>query len=163
MAGSWLRYRFRKRELPAAQAQVAAPLELLDRTSQSFALSDCRGSVVLLSLWADWRAPCRREAPLLSRLPAELGARGLPIVGLNAYALSPAALEQIAREWRVGYRLASPSGRHAREYGGPGLVPHDWFIDRQGRVRGEKSGAIAAGPLRRALDSLLDEPSDAAP
>jgi len=148
--------------LPADQATLAGTLILVDADSQPFSLADYRGRVVLLSLWADWCGPCRREAPALSRLQAELGPQGLSVLGLNADGLGSEALARIEREWGIDYRTGSPSAGRAPGFGGSGMIPHHWFIDREGRIRAEKSGAIPARSLRRTLRSLLAEGSDAA-
>jgi len=46
-------------------------------------LSDLRGKVVLLNLWATWCAPCRKEMPALDRLQAALGGKDFEVVALS--------------------------------------------------------------------------------
>lgn len=46
-------------------------------------LSDFRGRVVLLNLWATWCAPCRKEMPALDRLQAELGSKDFEVVAIS--------------------------------------------------------------------------------
>ena len=46
-------------------------------------LSDFRGKVLLVNLWATWCPPCRRELPTLNRLQDALGSRGLVVVTLS--------------------------------------------------------------------------------
>lgn len=46
-------------------------------------LSDFRGRIVLLNLWATWCAPCRKEMPALDRLQAELGGKDFEVVALS--------------------------------------------------------------------------------
>ncbi len=46
-------------------------------------LADLRGSVVLLSGWATWCAPCREELPLLDELHAQRQRDGLVVVTVN--------------------------------------------------------------------------------
>jgi thiol-disulfide isomerase/thioredoxin len=148
--------------LPADRAPLAEGLIMVDAASKPFSLEDYRGRVVMLSLWADWCGPCRRESPALSRLQAELGPQGLSVLGLNADGLGAEALARIEREWGIEYRTGSPAAGRAPAFEGPGVIPHHWFIDRDGRIRAEKSGAIPARSLRRTLRSLLAEGSDAA-
>jgi thiol-disulfide isomerase/thioredoxin len=46
-------------------------------------LSDLRGRMVLLNLWATWCAPCRKEMPALDKLQAELGGADFEVVAIN--------------------------------------------------------------------------------
>jgi thiol-disulfide isomerase/thioredoxin len=46
-------------------------------------LSDLRGRMVLLNLWATWCAPCRKEMPALDKLQAELGGADFEVVAVN--------------------------------------------------------------------------------
>ena len=46
-------------------------------------LSDFRGKVVVINLWATWCPPCRRELPVLNRLHGSYAERGLVVVTLT--------------------------------------------------------------------------------
>jgi thiol-disulfide isomerase/thioredoxin len=46
-------------------------------------LSELRGRVVVLNLWATWCGPCRRELPQVDRLQAAYSARGVTVVTLS--------------------------------------------------------------------------------
>jgi thiol-disulfide isomerase/thioredoxin len=46
-------------------------------------LSDRKGKVVLLNLWATWCIPCREEMPMLDKLEAELGGKDFEVVAIN--------------------------------------------------------------------------------
>jgi thiol-disulfide isomerase/thioredoxin len=68
-------------ELPG---HVEAPdFFLPDLTGMSHRLSDYRGRVMLISFWAVWCAPCRRELPSLAALSAQLGDTKIGIFALN--------------------------------------------------------------------------------
>jgi thiol-disulfide isomerase/thioredoxin len=64
------------------------PLDLdevsfVDGEGRTKSLSDWRGKVVLLSIWATWCVPCREEVPMLDRLEAELGGKDFQVVAVN--------------------------------------------------------------------------------
>ena len=46
-------------------------------------LSEFRGRLVLLNLWATWCVPCRQEMPALDGLQAQLGDREFEVVAIN--------------------------------------------------------------------------------
>ena len=46
-------------------------------------LSDFRGKVVVLNLWATWCAPCVKEMPTLAKLQTDYASRGVQVVALS--------------------------------------------------------------------------------
>jgi thiol-disulfide isomerase/thioredoxin len=54
-----------------------------DGMRNSVKLSDFRGRIVLLNIWATWCAPCREEMPTLDRLQAILGGPDFEVVALS--------------------------------------------------------------------------------
>jgi thiol-disulfide isomerase/thioredoxin len=68
-------------ELPG---HVEAPDFLLpDLAGNAHRLSDYRGSPVLVSFWAAWCAPCRRELPSLADLNGRLRDTNIKILAIN--------------------------------------------------------------------------------
>ncbi len=53
------------------------------RTGEPVDLADLQGRVVLVSSWATWCAPCRKELPELDRLYQQHKADGLDVVAVN--------------------------------------------------------------------------------
>ena len=53
----------------------------LDRDDLS--ISQLRGKVVVLNVWATWCAPCRRELPSLQRLGEQLDGERFEVLGLS--------------------------------------------------------------------------------
>ena len=49
-------------------------VRFMDGEGRNAALTDFRGKVVLLNVWATWCLPCRREMPTFDRLQGALGA-----------------------------------------------------------------------------------------
>jgi peroxiredoxin len=68
-------------ELPGS---IAAPdFALPDLSGTIRRLSDHRGRTVLVSFWAVWCPPCRRELGALSDLRARLIGNGIEVFGVN--------------------------------------------------------------------------------
>jgi thiol-disulfide isomerase/thioredoxin len=66
-----------------AQPQPLPDFRFEDGERNSVKLSDFRGRIVLLNIWATWCAPCRKEMPTLDRLQAILGGPGFEVVALS--------------------------------------------------------------------------------
>ena len=58
-------------------------LAFQDGAGEPVKLSDWKGRVVLVNLWATWCAPCREEMPDLSKLQQELGSDQFEVVAIS--------------------------------------------------------------------------------
>jgi thiol-disulfide isomerase/thioredoxin len=58
-------------------------LEFLDGGGKTVHLSDFRGKVVLLNLWATWCVPCREEMPALDALQGAVGSDRFQVLALS--------------------------------------------------------------------------------
>lgn len=144
--------------IDAATAPPAPDLVVRDADGTSRALSEKRGEVVVVNLWADWCGPCRREVPRLSRLHEEFAADGLELWAVNADALGGTRLSESARALRIDYPVFEPvSG--IQDLAGGEILPFTWLIDREGRVRAAHGGLPSESSLRRAVRELLAEPT----
>ena len=60
-----------------------ADIEFVDEEGKLRTMSEWRGRVVLLNLWATWCAPCRKEMPDLAELQKLLGGDEFEVVALS--------------------------------------------------------------------------------
>ena len=70
-----------------AEPAIDAPaptLVLSELGGQTFDLSKLRGKVVLVTYWATWCAPCKKEMPIFDAFYRRYRARGLEIIGISA-------------------------------------------------------------------------------
>ncbi len=122
--------------LPAPEAAFR------DSAGKTLHLSDFRGKLVLLNIWATWCAPCRAEMPSLDRLQASLGKDGLVILPLSLDRGGGPAVAVFYGQQNIthlGVYLAGQDAlQEALKING---VPTSFLIDRQGRIVGSLEGA----------------------
>lgn len=112
-------------------------------------LSELRGKVVLLNVFASWCAPCLLETPHLVEAAGTYGDK-LVIVGLNLNE-RPEAVANYRDEFDVPYPLVmDPEGEILEVYTPIGL-PTSWFIDPQGVVSYVHAGAMTIGQIEEAI------------
>lgn len=119
------------------------------------ALSDYRGKVVVVNLWASWCGPCRREQPVFERLWREYESRGVQFLGLNVRDQKAAALSFLD-EFEVTYpSFYDDSSRMAFELRAQ-VLPTTYIIDATGRIFFRFTGTVDEPLLRTAIDAALD-------
>lgn len=139
------------REVPSPLVGKPAPAftaPRLDTPEQNFNLTDMRGQVFLLNVWASWCVSCRQEHPLLVQLKRE---GVVPVIGLNYKDERNAAINWL-RDGGNPYAMnvVDADGRIGIEYGVYG-TPETFLIDKQGVIRYKHIGPLHAGVLRDVL------------
>lgn len=107
---------------------------------ENVALSDYRGSVVLLNFWATWCPPCREELPSMVRLQEELGDEPFTILAVSLREDRDTVrsfLDENGFELPV---LLDESGESGMQYGVRG-IPTSYVVDTEGRVLAMLVGA----------------------
>lgn len=125
------------------QAPKPAPVTTIyDPEGQPIRLSDFRGEVVVLNLWATWCPPCVAEMPALDRTQAALAREGWAVLALSSDRGGAAQVQPFYE--RTGVRelevLLDPRGAAARAFGARGL-PTSVVINRQGQEVARLEGA----------------------
>lgn len=118
-------------------------------------LSDYRGKVVLLNIWATWCKPCEDEAPSLERLYKKIksgsGGSDFEILAVSIDARSRDAVLPFKEKFSLSFPiLFDPDGRVSRLYQTTG-VPETFVIDRDGIIR-EK----VIGPREWDTEDMID-------
>ena len=112
-----------------------------DEQGHAQSLTDFKGKVVLLNVWATWCGPCREEMPELERLQVLLGGADFAVVALSIDRYGPDAVRKFYAQVGVkNLTIQLDAGRKAiRELDVVG-APTTLLIDRQrselGRVAG---------------------------
>lgn len=66
-----------------AKPQAIDDIPFVDRDRKPLKLSDFKGQVVVLNVWATWCAPCRYEMPTLADLQRSNADKGLKVIALS--------------------------------------------------------------------------------
>ena len=151
---------------PLAQGEVAAltmattPLRLPDLTfadadGQPRRLSDWRGKIILMNLWATWCVPCRKEMPALDTLQTKLGGTNFEVVAINIDTRDPAKPKSFLKDanlTRLGYYNDQKAKvfQDLKAIGRALGMPTSVLVDGQGCEI-----ATIAGPAERGSDDAV--------
>lgn len=145
----------------------APDYEAVDLDGRPVRISDLRGEVVLLNVWATWCPPCKEEMPSMQRLHNDLGPRGLRIVAVSVDAdlgimdrvgKLGGDVDAFTREMGLTFPIwRDPSGAIQRAYWVRAL-PETFAINREGEIVKKWPGAVEwDSPVARdLLERLLE-------
>ena len=155
----WVRERGRSAGLtPVAERGQVRSLEFPLAADGVWRMSDQRGHVVAVNLWATWCGPCREETPMLVRLAREQAGTGLRVVGvsLDDGADRTEKVRAFAGQYDVPYPLAFPVPMSQIAAGLEG-IPTTMLFDREGRLAKVYVGEARERAFREDVTALLRE------
>lgn len=143
-----------------AEGDLAPDFVLQTLDGHTRKLSNYRGQIVLVNLWATWCPPCIEEMPVLNQLAVDYADRGLVVLGVAGDDDTQRVRDFIAKSPLKFQVLLDPDGAIGTQYGITGY-PESFFVDREGRVREKiigplpSQGGKAAPQFAQRLESLL--------
>ena len=154
----------------AALTMATAPLRLPDLAfddagGQPKKLSDWRGRMVLVNLWATWCVPCRKEMPALDELQAKLGGANFEVVAINIDTRDPEKPKNFLKDGnltRLGY-FSDPKAKVFQDLKAVGRalgMPTSVLVDRQGCEIATLAGPAewASEDALKVISAALDRP-----
>ena len=132
----------------------AADFTYPDRNGKMVSLSDFRGKVVLVDVWATWCGPCRQEVPHLVKLEKEMEGTDVVFIGVSVDEKKDYQnwLKVMDKEGMQGIQLfASGWSQITKDYKIKG-IPRFMVFGRDGRV----VSIDAPRPSDPALKTLLE-------
>jgi len=143
-----------------ATGYEAADFTLPDLQGNSVRLSDLRGKVVFLNLWATWCPPCRMEMPGMERLYRQLAGRDFAMLAVAEDNGGTEAVAPFVRQQGLSFPvLLDPDATLSPRYGATGY-PETFIIDRSGRVVNHTIGPADWGSkeMLAYFEQLLRQP-----
>ena len=136
----------------------AANFTYPDRNGKMVSLSDFKGKIVVVDVWATWCGPCREEIPALIKLEKEMHGKEVVFIGVSVDEKKDHQkwLEVLDKEGLEGVQLfADGWSQIVKDYKIKG-IPRFMVFDREGNV----IMIDAPRPSEPALKALLERELD---
>ena len=147
-------------DLSAVPVQVnfAAPeVTLTDMHGASRSLTDYRGQVILVNLWATWCPPCKEEMPALQAFYNKHKDKGFIIIAINDGDPTP-DVAQFVKDYQLSFPVWLDPTYFATEQAFKTLnLPSSYVIDRNGTVRLSWVGGVTRKTLDKYVTPLITE------
>ncbi len=144
----------------ANQVGLPAPEITVQRMSgKPVSLSNYRGQVVLLDVWASWCGPCKQELPMLDEIASRLHHRGVEILAVSVDQERENVVKFLGARGHWALTIAhDPKGEIADRLQ-PDKMPTSYIIDRQGIIRYVNYGFVPsdAPTIERRLADLAGD------
>jgi peroxiredoxin len=144
---------------PAKQKAQAQDFSAELVNGETFRLSDQKGKVVLMNIWATWCAPCHDETPDFVDLYNSYKDEGLVVLGVSIDEQGRSVVEPFMEKYDVNYPMIIDDGSVMDKYGPTMGIPTSYVIDREGNLRYFAVGALTQKELEPKLQRLLSENS----
>jgi len=145
-----------------SRAGFAAPdFALPDLNGNIYRLSDLRGKVVFLNLWATWCPPCRDEMPAMEALYRRLKQRDFIVLAVSQDQDGAAVVAPFVKQYGLTFPvLLDPQAHASSRYGVTGY-PETFVIDRDGNVIQHEIGPADwdSDQMIAYFEQLLDRPA----
>lgn len=142
---------------PAPATNHPAPnftLPLMDGSTAK--LSDLKGKVVLINVWATWCPPCRAEMPTIQAAYEKYGKQGFTVMAVNLRE-NPRTVAAFMQQF--GLTFPTPLDLDGQVSGvyRASVLPSSFFVDRQGVIRAVYRGPMPRSVIAGTVEQLLAE------
>jgi cytochrome c biogenesis protein CcmG/thiol:disulfide interchange protein DsbE len=150
-----------KPEKPSIHEGLTAPdFTFPDLDGKKVSLSDYRGRVVFVNIWATWCLPCVEEMPSIEKLYNRFKGDQFQILAVSIDSNGREAVVPFMKKLNLTFPvLLDPEGKIRKRYGLTG-VPESFVIDREGIVVKKVIGPIdwAAPEVIRFFQDFINKP-----
>jgi peroxiredoxin len=121
---------------------LAPSFTIPDLTGKPVSLSDFRGKVVLLNIWATWCGPCKREIPSLDRLYQMRKDKGLEIVAVSVDRTSVSGVATFVANYQMSFPVLHDNRGEVGQKYWARAIPSSYLLDRNGVIKWTVTGSI---------------------
>ena len=143
--------------VPARVLYNAPELMLNDVKGSANSLSNYRGQVVLVNLWATWCPPCKAEMPLLQEYYLQHKDEGFIVIAIDDGDPTADVISLINNYGLTFPVWLDPTYQATDNVFKTKNLPSSYVIDRVGSVRLAWVGAINSANLDKYVTSLIKE------
>lgn len=121
---------------------------------EQFTLSEHRGKVIVLNIWATWCPPCRKEIPDFIELQDNMREDDVLFVGVSIDEEGWEVVRPFAKKYQINYPLVVDDGSIYQKYGPFRGIPTTFFINRKGQVEYVAPGMVNKDLVKPILEKL---------
>jgi DsbE subfamily thiol:disulfide oxidoreductase len=140
----------------AGATKLAPDFTLENIAGEVLTLSELRGKVVLVNIWATWCPPCRDELPSMVKFYNAYKAKGVEIVAVSEDTTLAPVLKMVKK---IGINFPVVMDKNKGVYASYGAtgVPETFLLDKEGVIKYKKIGPFdwTSSGFLRAVDGLL--------
>ena len=136
----------------AGEGEILPDFTVSCMDGSSFSLSEQRGRVVVINLWATWCTPCVRELPNFDRLSRERGGE-VAVLALHTPPVTADVAEYLsAFSYRMPFAV-DETGELAERLGASTVLPQTLILNGEGLVTFNRVGALSYEELCALVDA----------
>jgi thiol-disulfide isomerase/thioredoxin len=133
----------------------AAPLiEGRDLNGAMVSSKDWKGKITILSFWATWCGPCRREIPEFQTIQREYP-DAVQIIGVSIDEGPPEQVKRFAAEHGITYPIIMATPQIVSDYGGIPALPSTFVLNQAAAVVTKHVGLYSASVFDQEIRALL--------
>ncbi len=123
-------------------------------------LSDYRGKIVLVNIWATWCPPCVNEMPSMEKLYQKLKDESFEILAVSIDSLGLEAVAPFMKKHKLTFTALTDSAGTIRIAYGTTGVPESFIIDKDGILVKKIIGPLdwATPEILRFFHDLIQKP-----
>src|ERR1700694_4314303 len=144
--------------------QPAPDVTFKDLDDKDASLSQSKGKIVLVNLWATWCEPCYIEIPWLIEMQQKYETKGFTVLGVSMDEEGKSAVLPFLVKERfnvngqklpMNYPIVLGSEDIAEKFGGLLGYPTSFLISREGKEIKKMQGLISYEEITKAIESQL--------